>query len=76
MSGMQLMDHMADMAALLVGNCLENLEMDEIRHKDLRDFIRYSFHSFTSSSEYPVPEYRCRYAWNGLPYTGKLYDMK
>jgi hypothetical protein len=47
-SGEQLLDHMADMAALLVGNCLENMEMDGIRHKDLRDFKRYSFHSFTS----------------------------
>jgi len=47
-SGEQLLDHMADVAALFVGNCLENVDMDGIRYKDLRDFKGYSFHSFTS----------------------------
>jgi hypothetical protein len=35
-------------AALLVGYCLENVDMDGIRHKDLLDFKGYSFHSITS----------------------------
>jgi hypothetical protein len=39
---------MAYVAALLVGHCLENMDMDGIRHKDLRDFKGYGFHSFTS----------------------------
>jgi len=56
---------MADMAALLVGYCLENVDMDGIRFKDLRDFKGYGFHSVTSSSEFPVPGYRC---W--IPGTG------
>jgi hypothetical protein len=46
-------------AALLVGNCLENMDMDGIRHKDLLDFKGYCFHSFTSYREYPVPVTRC-----------------
>jgi hypothetical protein len=53
----KLLDHMADMAALLVGDCLEYVEMDGIRYEDLRDFKGYCFHSFTSCWEYPVPGY-------------------
>jgi len=52
-SGEQLLNPIADVAALLVGNCLENMDMDGIRNKDLRDFKGYSFHSFTSYREYP-----------------------
>jgi hypothetical protein len=37
---------MADMAALLFGDCLENMEMDGVRCKDLRGFKGYSFHEF------------------------------
>ena len=55
MSGEQLLDHMADVAALLVGNCLKNVDMDGIRNKDMRDFKGYSFHGFTSYREYPIP---------------------
>jgi hypothetical protein len=57
-SGEQLLDHVADVAALLFGDCLENMEMDGIRHKDLLGFKGYSFHSFTSYREYPVPAAR------------------
>jgi hypothetical protein len=35
-------------AALLIGNCLENVDMDGIRHKGLRGFKGYRFHSITS----------------------------
>jgi hypothetical protein len=38
MTGEQLLDYMADMAALPVGHCLENVYMDGIRHEGLRDF--------------------------------------
>lgn len=66
MPGEQLLDHMADMAALPVGNCLENMNMDRIRYKDLRDFKGYSFHSFYLLMGIPVPG--CREdAGNGLP---------
>jgi hypothetical protein len=54
-SGEKLLDYVADVTALLFGDCLENMEMDGIRYKDLRDFKGYSFHSFTSYREYPVP---------------------
>jgi hypothetical protein len=74
-SGEQLLDNMAYMAALPVGNCLENMDMDGIRHKDLLDFKGYCFHSITSYRDYPVPVTGEVYR-NGLPYTGKLYDMK
>jgi hypothetical protein len=41
------------MAALPVRNCLENMDMDGVRHKCLRDFKGYSFHSFYLSIGLP-----------------------
>ncbi len=71
----QLLDHMADMAALPFGNCLENVNMDRIRYKDLRDFKGYSFHSFYLLMGIPgsmIPS-RCR---ERVTYILMLYDMK
>jgi len=38
MLGEKLLNHMGDMTSLLVTDCLKDVNMDGIRHKDLRGF--------------------------------------
>lgn len=73
-NGEQLLDYMTDMAALLVGHCLENMDVYGIRYEHLRDFKGYCFHGFTSRI-CPVPEYHIWYP-DRSSCTCKLYDMK
>jgi hypothetical protein len=42
----QLLDDMADMTSLLLADCLENMDMNGIRDKNLRGFKGYCFHVF------------------------------
>ena len=44
----ELLDYMTYMATLFIADCLKNVNMDGIRHKDLRGFKRYCFHTSTS----------------------------
>jgi hypothetical protein len=34
----ELLDYMTDVATLFIADCLKNVNMDGIRHKDLRGF--------------------------------------
>jgi hypothetical protein len=38
MDGEKLLNHMGYMTSLFIADCLKNVNMDGIRHKDLRGF--------------------------------------
>jgi len=48
MTGEKLLNYMGYVATLFIANSLKNVNMDGIRHKDLRGFKGYSFHNSTS----------------------------
>jgi hypothetical protein len=72
----ELLNHVTDMATLLLADCLENMDMDGVGHEDLRGFKGYSFHLKLPLGEYPVCWYLMGVPKTGIPHTYWMYDMK